>query len=97
MKTASFLRGSFSIFLMEAPALSTSPKLAKSLQASTSVYKVCGSTTPVVPAVILGESHVFTHDEGGPQPAVTGGASTTTIDVVVKTAYKSQCLRGFLV
>ena len=44
-----------------------------------------------------GKFHVFTHDEGGPQPSVTGGSSTKTIDVVVKTAYKIQCLRGFLV
>ena len=44
-----------------------------------------------------GKFHVFTHDEGEPQPSVTGGSSTKTVDVVVQTAYKRECFRSFLV
>jgi hypothetical protein len=46
MKTASLLRGNFSIFLMEAPALSTSPKEAKSLKPSKAVETIRGYSTP---------------------------------------------------
>ena len=52
---------------------------------------------PLTAAVILDDYHVLTHDDGGPPPSVTGDSSTTVVDIVLKTVYKDQCFRGFLV
>jgi hypothetical protein len=47
--------------------------------------------------VILDDYHVLKHDKGGSPPSVTGDSATIIVDIVLKTVYKNQRFRGFLV
>jgi hypothetical protein len=52
---------------------------------------------PLTAAVILDDYHGLKYGDSGPPPSATGDSPTTIIDTALKTVYKNQSVRGFLV